>query len=125
MIELKLKKIIGQLPTSVFDLCDGEKVVGLVQVRHKPSAGVGVPQECANHIYYEVNENERGKGYGKEALKLALVEAKKIGLQTVIVTCNKNNLASKHIIEVNGGSYTQSCVCDDGSEMLRYEFHLV
>lgn len=123
MISLKLKEISGKLPTSAFDLVDGDKNVGLVQVRHKASAGIGVPGECASHIYYEVEENERGKGYGKKALKLALEEVKKLGLSTVVVTCNKDNLASKQIIEVNGGSYTKSCVCDDGSELLRYEFH--
>ena len=123
MISLKQKEIVGKLPTSVFDVLNDEKVVGFVQVRHKTSAGVGVPQECASHIYYEINENERGKGYGKEALRLALDEARKIGLSSVVVTCNKNNLASKRIIEVNGGSYTKSCVCDNSSELLRYEFH--
>lgn len=124
MISLKLKEITGKLPTSVFELTDGEKVVGFVQVRHRASSGIGIPQECASHIYYEIDEKERGKGYGKEALQLALEEAKKIGLAVVFVTCDENNLASKRIIEVNGGTYTKSCTCDDGKKLLKYEFQL-
>lgn len=124
MTHLKLKKIVGKIPTSIFELVVDERMVGIVQVRHNASAGVGVPKECASHIYYEVSEGERNKGYGKEALKLALEEAKKIGLLLVVVTCDTDNLASKYIIEVNGGTYTKSCVCDGGKVLLRYEFHL-
>lgn len=123
MVSLALQQVTGKLPTSIFDLVSDGKIVGMVQVRHKASAGLGVPEQCASHIYYQVNEADRGHGYGKEALRLALGEAKKLGLPLAVVTCDENNFASKRIIEVNGGSYTKSCVCEDGSELLRYEFH--
>lgn len=124
MITLELKETAGKLPTSVFELISDGRVVGFVQVRHQVSAGIGVPQECASHIYYEVDVTERGKGYGKKALQLALEEAQKIGLETVVVACLDDNLASKRIIEVNGGTYTKSCTLDTGERMLRYESYL-
>ncbi len=124
MIQLKLKEKMGELPTSVFDLFDNEKIVGLVQIRHRVSAGIGVPKECASHIYYEIEEKYRNKGYGKEALRLALDYANNLGIKTVVVTCDENNLASKKIIETNGGLYTQSCLCKDGNKLLRYEFNI-
>ena len=122
MIFLKQKEILGDFPKFEFDLFDDDRRVGMVQVRQSASAGVGVPEECSSHIYYEINEHERGKGYGKEALKLALVEAQKIGFEMVVVTCDQDNLASKRIIEANSGKYTNSRVCKDGSVLLRYEF---
>lgn len=122
MILLRLKETTGGFRTSIFDLVNDEKIVGIVQLRHSVSAGVGVPQECASHIYYEVHADERGKGYGKKALELALEEAKKVGMSSIVVTCEKSNLASKRIIEVNKGVYTKSCTCDDGRVLLRYEF---
>ena len=124
MISLKLRETTGRLPTSTFDLIDNGQFVGFVQVRHQSSAGIGVPQDCASHIYYEINVSEQGKGYGKEALRLALIEAQKIGLSSVVVTCDEDNLASKRIIEVNGGVYTKSCIRNDNKKLLRYESHL-
>jgi predicted acetyltransferase len=122
MLSLKHTDTSGPLPTSSFDLMNDDAKVGSLQLRHKLSSGVGVPKECASYIYYEIGPDYRGKGYGKEILKLGLEEARKIGLKECIVTCDSNNLASKKIIESNGGVYTKSCQCDNGSMLLRYRF---
>ncbi len=124
MIFLKFREKAGNLPTSIFDLMNDEKKVGFVQIRHKVSAGAGIPNECASHLYYEVEESEWNKGYGTEALRLALIEAKKIGLEKVVVTCDENNIPSKRIIEKNGGIYTKSCLCNNKIKLLRFEFEL-
>jgi len=42
-------------------------------------------------------------GYGNTVLQLALIEAKKIGLTKVLLTCDDGNVASQKIIENNGG----------------------
>ena len=123
MLKLELREIAGKLPTSIFNLVDDKgSILGFVQVRHKVSAGMGVPKECASHIYYEVNPDKRGLGYGKILLKLALEEAQKIGLHPVIVTCDEDNLASKKIIESNGGVYICSCKMENERQLLKYRF---
>ena len=123
MLSLRLREITGPLPTSVFDLVDENgTVLGFTQVRHKASASADVPQACASHIYYEIYPDQRNKGYGKEILRLALEEARKIHLHPVIVTCVEDNIASKKIIEAHEGTYTGFCELGDGKKLLRYEF---
>jgi len=42
-------------------------------------------------------------GYGGKTLELGLLEAKKLGLDKVLLTCDDNNIASWKMIEKNGG----------------------
>ena len=60
------------------------------------------------------------RGMGGVALKLALVEAQKIGLCPIIVTCEEDNVASKKIIESNGGVYTGLCKMENVGQLLKY-----
>lgn len=60
-------------------------------------------QIYGGHIGYEISPSMRNKGYGKKILAIGLVEAKKIGLSKVLLTCDVNNVPSKKIIEHNGG----------------------
>ena len=57
----------------------------------------------AGHIGDSVRPTERNKGYATEQIRLALLECKKIGLKKVLITCNKNNVASARTIIKNGG----------------------
>lgn len=56
-----------------------------------------------SQIYYKIRSSYRNKGYGNIILKLALLEAKKLGFNKVRVNCNDNNIKSKKIILKNGG----------------------
>ena len=40
------------------------------------------------HCGYSVRPSERGKGYGKEMLRLNILNAKKLGIEKVLVTCD-------------------------------------
>lgn len=55
------------------------------------------------HIGYGIRPSERGKGYGKQQLALALLEAKKLALSPVLITCDMDNAASRAVILANGG----------------------
>jgi len=55
------------------------------------------------HTGYEIRPSQRGRGYGTAILKLALPKAKEIGLNRVLLTCDETNIASRKIIEKNGG----------------------
>lgn len=125
MIYFKLKGTSGSLPTSEYELFDNEILVGKIQIRHKPSHAVGIPESMASHIYYEILFEYRSKGYGKQLLALGLEEAKKIGLKEVSITCMKDNIGSKKIIEANGGIFVDDAVIPkEGKKMLRYRILL-
>ncbi|MBP2620745.1 GNAT family N-acetyltransferase [Streptococcus panodentis] len=57
------------------------------------------------HIGYSIRPSQRGRGYGQEQLHLGLIEAKKRGLDFVLVTCDEDNEASRRTILANGGVY--------------------
>ncbi|MBP2623946.1 GNAT family N-acetyltransferase [Streptococcus oricebi] len=57
------------------------------------------------HVGYSIRPSERGQGLGKEQLRLGLLEAKKLGLEHLLITCDEDNLASKQVILANGGQY--------------------
>ena len=57
------------------------------------------------HIGYLIRPSERGKGYGSELLKYALIEARKLGINKVLVTCRNDNIASEGVILNNNGVY--------------------
>ena len=121
MIYLKHKETTGKLPTSEYELFDNEVPVGKIQLRHKPSHGVGIPKNMASHIYYEIFSEYRLRGYGKQVLALGLKEAAKIGLKEIFITCMENNAGSKKIIEANGGAFVEDAMIpEEGKKMLKY-----
>ena len=54
------------------------------------------------HIGYCVRKSERRKGYAAEMLRLALIEAKKIGLNRVLLTVDSDKFASIATMKKNG-----------------------
>lgn len=84
-----------------FWLVDDEKdyFIGEVSIRHRLNDAL---ERYGGHIGYCVRASEWNKGYGTLMLKLALVEAKKIGLSKVLITCNDDNIGSAKVMENNG-----------------------
>jgi len=55
------------------------------------------------HIGYSVRKSERLKGYATEMLALGLIECKELNINKVLITCDKDNVASAKTIIANGG----------------------
>lgn len=91
----------GYVPATEFWIIteDGE-YAGRLHIRHVLNDYL---RDFGGHIGYNVRPSLRGKGIGTEALRLGLQEARKLGLQNVLITCDDDNIASKKIIEKNGG----------------------
>jgi predicted acetyltransferase len=62
------------------------------------------------HIGYDVRPSARGRGFGTMALHLVLVEARRRGLQRVLLTADADNYASLRIIQKNGGVFSGQAV---------------
>lgn len=50
---------------------------------------------------------ERGKGYGKQQLLLVLDKAREMGIPKVMISCDKDNIASSHTAISCGGILTR------------------
>ncbi len=71
------------------------------------------------NIGYDISPLYRNKGYGKEVLRLILLEAKKKDLKKVLITCDENNIASWKIIEANNGVLENTVLDDRNNEKVR------
>ena len=56
-----------------------------------------------SQIFYKILPQYRNKGYGTIMLNLALEKCKEFGFKTIRINCDDKNIASKKIIEKNGG----------------------
>ncbi len=84
------------------------KIVGAVNVR--PFLNKQLNENFEGNIGYSVNPSERGKGYGKKALSLAIEEFKKLNPNDkIIICCYRENIASRKIIESFGGKLIEDC----------------
>jgi len=90
----------GYVSQSVFWLVRGGRVLGTSRLRHGLTAKLEVE---GGHIGYSVRPSERGKGYATRMLAMTLARARLRGLRRVLVTCDKDNLASARVIRKNGG----------------------
>ena len=79
---------------------DDDRLVGIMDFRHPLSAKL---LECSGHIGYSVRPSERCKGIATEMLRLLLPFCRDAGENRVLITCAKENIASRKVIEANGG----------------------
>jgi predicted acetyltransferase len=82
-------------------LWDGD-FCGRIGIRWQPG-GSALPPHCLGHIGYGVVPWKQRRGYGTLALRLLLPEARALGLEYVELTTDPDNLASRRVIEANGG----------------------
>ena len=71
------------------------------------------------HIGDGIRPSERRKGYATKMIALALEECKKLGIDRVLITCNKANIGSAKSIINNGGTLENE-VIKDNDIMQRY-----
>jgi predicted acetyltransferase len=76
------------------------KIVGSIQLRHELTENL---RKRGGHIGYGICPTERKKGYGSEQLSLVLEKAKVLHIPRVMISCDKDNIASAKVAINNGG----------------------
>ena len=93
---------VGKVPATLFFALDAwGKILGAIHIRH--SIDTPFLRESGGHIGYGIVPTERRKWYATEMLRLALIEARKIWLDRVMLGCYDDNIGSIRTIENNGG----------------------
>lgn len=83
-----------------FWLIDGTSYIGRLSLRRVLDKRL---LQMGGHIGYVIRPSRRRQGYGKLILQYGLEQAKAIGLERVLVTCDEDNLGSRKIIEFHAG----------------------
>lgn len=106
-------------------LWDGE-FCGVIGLRWQPGTAE-LPPTCLGHIGYSVVPWRRRRGYATRALGLLLPEAGSVGLPYVELATDATNVASRRVIEANGGVLLERFrkpASHGGTPSLRYRIAL-
>lgn len=110
------------VPQHTFWLVEGERFIGFINVRTRLTEKLA---RIGGHIGYEVRPSARGRGYASQMLGLALSEARTLGVERVLITCDEENIGSRKVIENNGGRAPERATIPDWPKpILRYWIHL-
>jgi predicted acetyltransferase len=93
--------MVKRLPGYRRWMWDGE-FVGSIGFRWQPGTAA-LPPYVLGHIGYAVVPWKRNQGHATRALALLLPDARAEGLSHVDLTVEPHNLASRRVIEANGG----------------------
>jgi predicted acetyltransferase len=112
----------GELPYEDFWLVEANDYIGKLTLRTTINAKY---LHVGGHIGYDIRPSKRRHGYGTAILQLGLDKARGRGLHRVLLTCDETNVASRKIIERNGGQF-ENAVAVEGSAVkkLRYWINL-
>ena len=93
---------VNRCPSKTFLLIrdNDNKIVGTINVRWNLTKEI---LRFGGHIGYGIRPTERRKGYNKINLYLGLIEAKKLGLDKVMLDCAITNIGSDKTIKALGG----------------------
>lgn len=106
----------GFVPATTYLYILDDQVIGIINIRHCLNDFL---KRCGGHIGYSVHPNYRRQGYATKMLKEALKKCQQWDITPVLVTCNKENIASQKTIEKCGGILEDECF-NENRITLRY-----
>ncbi|MBT2480757.1 GNAT family N-acetyltransferase [Streptomyces sp. ISL-94] len=90
----------GRVHATYWWIAEGDTYLGAIDLRHHLNAFL---LDAGGHIGYSVRPSARGRGLATWALGAVLHEARIMGMDRVLLTCDPDNTASVRTIERNGG----------------------
>ena len=93
-----------KVPSTTYWLYADGVPVGFGKLRHCLTDAL---QKAGGHIGYGIAPQHRGKGYGKELLRLLIGEAYNRGIDKILVTIRLDNKPSQAVALANGGVITE------------------
>lgn len=99
---------------------------GIIGLRWQPGT-TELPPYCLGHVGYSVVPWKQRRGHATAALGTMLVDARDEGLPSITVTTTVRNLASRRVIEANGGVLVEAFdqpVEHGGAASLRFRIDL-
>src|SRR5689334_22891887 len=90
----------GWAPATTLWWVEGHEYLGRVQLRHRLTPML---LESGGHIGYDVRPSARRNGHATAMLAAMLPVAAARGIESALVTCDVGNVASRKVIERNGG----------------------
>ena len=100
-IKLGDGRMVPKLPYRAFWIWDGD-FCGVIGLRYQPGTDA-LPPYALGHIGFAVVPWKRQRGYARQALADILPIARDVGLRRALLTCDPENIASRRVIEGNGG----------------------
>lgn len=108
--------IIDRLPYYTFDMRVGEKKAGYIKLRVGYTHGIVT---YGGHIGYAVEPEFRGRHYAERASRLMLPLARAHGMDTIWITCDPDNAASRRTIERLGATLIEIASAPEDSVYYR------
>ncbi len=106
----------GWVPCSTYWFVENNECIGIVNIRHQLSPYL---EQRGGHIGYSIRPSKQKQGYGTELLRLSLLKTKELGIDRVLLTCDKENIGSRRVIEKNAGKL-QDIIEIDGESVMRF-----
>ena len=102
------------LPAYCFDIClpDGTKIGSCdLRIGHNDKTYIG------GNIGYSVDAPYRGHRYAAKACALLFRQARRHGMDHLIITCDPDNAASSKTCQLAGGRYLETADIPEDNEM--------
>lgn len=98
---------------------EDNKIIGIIDLRHTLNEFL----KDFGNSGYSVRPSERKKGYATAMIGLALNECKRLGINKVLICCDKDNIGSAKSI-INNGGILENEVEENGHIEQRYWIQL-
>jgi predicted acetyltransferase len=96
----------GWVPCTTLWWVEGHEYLGRIAIRHRLTPAL---EKLGGHIGYDVRRSARRRGHATAMLREALPVARALGIDRALLTCDPDNVASRKVIEHNGGVFQDEC----------------
>lgn len=90
----------GYVPCTTLWWVHDDDYLGRLAIRHRLTPQL---RAVGGHIGYYVRPSARRSGHATTMLRAALPVARDLGIESALLTCDITNVASRKVIEANGG----------------------